>query len=531
MSKFTLVKMAMEEMELEIDKAIEKQQTQEPDTSAALLSELKDPPEVAVEPPEGTDSTTEDQPTDAADTPPDAVDTPPEGETLPVDNAEDDTSKEPKPEDEEAKPAEPKAALPETEDQKDAAEATAATESILLLIDRGVKACASLEQIADIIESSHEAGGVTPVTANMAKMAVESICDDLGLPELNTSSISVESFHSASNRLSASMEAVEDIRKKLEYIWQLIMNGLQAMIQFIRSAVIAYKSDMGKQTKELENLKEIYRNIKQVTPSESEIPGVLYQVLINNTSTDAKSSEVLRLGKITLGILDSYIVSFRRNLSTTLDAFDSISMELMTPGNSFKEEDLKAFGKIFGVHQSHVFEKKPSINGFKKNTDTVSCFETELMAGNMKLVSFTATEGNLAAADIFDSKCLLVAVDRVFEGIDMEPCAEGDFKKLFELIGEAIRISTKSYEVADSVEKSIDKIMKVTKALSGKFVTSFKEKDPNPADSKRKTHIYNQLSAAIQSFYTKPIAAVLRYNNRYVKALNAYGLASLKLYK
>lgn len=524
MSKFNLVKVAMEEMELEIDKAIEKQQTQEPDTSAALLSELTDPPVVAVEPPEGTEDTTEEQDPEAG------TETPPEGETLPMEDAGDDASKEPKTE-EEAKPAEPKAVLPETEDQKDAAEATAATESILLMIERGVKACVSLEKIADIIESGHETGGVSPGAARMTKLAVESICNDLGLSEHNTSIISVESFHSASGRLSASMEAVEDIKKKLEYIWQLIMNGLRSMMQFIRNAIIAYKSDMGKQAQELENLKEIYRNIKQVTPSETEIPGVLYQVLINNTSTDAKSSEVLRLGKITLGILDSYIVSFRRNLSTTLDAFESISMEMMTPGNTFKEDNLKAFGKIFGVHQSPVFEKKPSINGFKKNTDTVSCFETELMAGNMKLVSFTATEGNLAAADILDSKCLLVAVDRVFDGVDMEPCEERDFKKLFELIEEGIRLSTKSYEVADSVEKSIDKIMKVTKALSGKFVSGYVENGPNPADSKRQAHIYNQLSVAVQSFYTKPIAAVLRYNNRYVKALNAYGLASLKLYK
>lgn len=496
MSKFSLVRASMEELELEIDKAIEKQEIQEGDDADALLSIIKEPTE---EPKDDGDAVA------------------PTEDELPVDQTEETSEEAP-------------AALPESEDQKDAREASVAAESFFRMIDRGIQACASLEQIADIIESSQDVGGISQSTASITKTVVECICNDLDLPEQRSSVISVESFSSSSSRLRLSMEAMEDIKKKIEYIWGLIISGFTSILQFIRKAVIAYKSDMGKQKEELEKLREIYRNIKNVDPAESELTGVLHQILLNNNSASAKSSEVIALGKSTLSILDSYIVSFRRNLSTSIEAIDSIGLEIITPDTEFKKDDVVKFGKIFGVHQSPVLNKKPSINDFKKTTDTVSCFETDLFAGNMKLVSFTATEGNLALQDILESKCLLVTVERVFEGVKMEVCEESDFRKLFELIDEAIRISIKSYEVADSVDKSIAGILKTTQSLSSKLVQGLSQNKEITETSKRNSLIYSQLTAALQAFYTKPIAAVLRFNNRYVKALNAYGLASLKQY-
>lgn len=524
MNKFALTRLAMEEIELEVEKAAEKQKLEESGTSDAVLSEITDPPE--------TEEVTEDTTTDPVEEPTGDTTTE-DGSTEGEETTGEETSTDPEDAGEEATPPADNESmgLPETEDQTDAREASVAAESYMKLIDKGIKACATLEQIADIVESSIEAGGLSPNTASITKVAVESIYKELDIA--TGESISVESFSSASSRTKVSLEAMEDIKKKIEYIWQLIINGFKAVVEFIKKAVVAYRSDMGKQKEELEKLKEIYRNIRKVDPTEPELKGVLYQVLLNNDSQSTKSSEVITLGKNTLAILDSYLISFRKNLSTSLEAIDSISMELVLPNNEFKKENLTAFGKIFGVHQAVQFNKKPTINGFKKSSDTIACYETDLMAGNMKLVSFTATEGNLVAQDILDSKCLLMAVERTNDNtLAMEACEERDFRKLFELIDESIRISSKTYEVADVVEKSISKILLVTSKLSSDFVKQGAAKfDKDPEDSRRKTHIYSQLSAALQAFYTSPLRAVLRYNNRYVKALNAYGLESLKAYQ
>ena len=495
MKKFALINAAMEE--LEIDKAIEKQEIETNDTPEAVISKIETEEEKTpeVESTEPTAPATEETTTGEMSEEP-MID--------PLD-------------------------IPETASQQTAKENSVAAESMIVFLERSMRSCASLEAIADILESSKEIGGVSVSAAGMAKLAVESIYKDLDIPQSQSSNIAVESFSSMSSRQKLSMGAMEDIRKKISEIWQMIMNGLKAVIEFIRKAIVAYRSDMGKQKQDLENNRDLYRVIKKVDPAEPELKGVLYQTLLADLSQGKGSSDVLSLGKSTLDTIDSYIVTFRRNLSSSIEAINAIGDELVSIDGEFKKEDVVKFGKIFGIHQSPVFEKKPEIAGFKKFSNTMSCYETPMMAGNMKLVSFTGTEANLNYEDIVESKCQLAFFERTKDNVvNMDVCEESDFRKMFELIDEAIRVSVKSYEVMDVMEKSILNIMKVIQALESKFVKA-NTKETN--DSRAQTMIYSRLAAALQAFYVKPVHSVLRYNNRYVKALNAYCFASLKMYE
>lgn len=485
-----LTRIAMEELELEIDKAIEKQQIEKSGGTDALLLQVEE---------EKTEKTTEEPAASTED-------------TLPADPMEED------------KTSTSSAVLPITDDQIEANDASLAIESIFKLIEKGVTSCASLEKIAEIIGGAEETGGLDPIAADFTNTVVESICNDLDIPKIK---ISVEGFNSHATRQKVSLEAIENIKARVAQIWQMIISGLKAVIDFIKKAITAYKSDMTAQKAELEKLKEIYRNVTKVETAEPEIQNSLFQILLNNKSGGNTSAEVLSLGKNTLDIIDSYIVSFRRNVSTSVDSINNIGAELLEEGKEFNKDDVVKHGKIFGMHLPPVLNKVPVVEGFRKTSNTISCFETELMAGNMKLIAFTATDGNIQYQDIIDSKCLLAAVESQFDIDKMMVSEITDIKKLFELIEEGIRLSVRTYETADILERNIREILKTAEMLSKNFTKAL---DKDPENNRRKSQIYNNLSLALQSFYSKPIHSIVRFNNRYVKALNTYVGISLKSY-
>ena len=90
----------------------------------------------------------------------------------------------------------------------------------------------SLGAIAETMEATEETGGLDPVAAEVAEVAVESICNRLGVTRRK---YALESFSSKDKRVAATRYAVEEIKDVLKRIWDAIVAAFGKVKEFLKN--------------------------------------------------------------------------------------------------------------------------------------------------------------------------------------------------------------------------------------------------------------------------------------------------------
>lgn len=91
----------------------------------------------------------------------------------------------------------------------------------------------TLGRIADTAEAAEADGGLDPVAAEVAEIAVEAIYARLGIKR--SSYPALESFSGRSGRVRATRIAVEDIKETVKKIWAAVVVAFQKMIDFVKN--------------------------------------------------------------------------------------------------------------------------------------------------------------------------------------------------------------------------------------------------------------------------------------------------------
>lgn len=91
----------------------------------------------------------------------------------------------------------------------------------------------TLGRIADTAQAAEADGGLDPVAAEVAEIAVEAIYARLGIKR--SSYPALESFSGRSGRVRATRYAVEDIKETVKKIWAAIVVAFQKMYDFVKN--------------------------------------------------------------------------------------------------------------------------------------------------------------------------------------------------------------------------------------------------------------------------------------------------------
>ena len=100
-------------------------------------------------------------------------------------------------------------------------------------VDQATADADTLERIADTAETAEAEGGLDPVAAEIAEVAVESIYARLGVQR--SSYPALESFSGKTGRKRATQLAIEDIKETVKKIWAAVVNAFQKIVDFVKN--------------------------------------------------------------------------------------------------------------------------------------------------------------------------------------------------------------------------------------------------------------------------------------------------------
>ena len=186
-------------------------------------------------------------------------------------------------------------------------------------ISTGIKEIDTLEAVANQLENSIPGGGVEPLSARIAEMAVESIYNRLGINKRAMPSL--EDFNSTSSRIAATKLAVENIRETVQKAWKAICEFFKklynSIVNFIKSTlqklgfIDSYEKKAKKAKETLSTIDETY--LRNPPPKFSE--------LVESFELDKYIRSVLNKKYNTAKDLENCIKQMHRVL--TLSVFDS----------------------------------------------------------------------------------------------------------------------------------------------------------------------------------------------------------------
>lgn len=138
---------------------------------------------------------------------------------------------------------------------------TGEVEELQAAIEDAEEGAETLEKIEGVLEESAESGeGVDETAAEIAEVAVESICARLGIRS-SKSFPAMESFGSQNSRLSATKIALENIGEHIKRIWEAIKAAVKRLIEKVKSFFVGLIKNTGLLIKHLEALQERAKSI------------------------------------------------------------------------------------------------------------------------------------------------------------------------------------------------------------------------------------------------------------------------------
>lgn len=150
----------------------------------------------------------------------------------------------------------PEAAVEVEAGSAEVAQQTGEVEDLQAAIEDAEEGAETLEKIEGVLEESAESGeGVDETAAEIAEVAVESICARLGI-RTSKSFPAMEAFGSQNSRLSATKIALENIGEHIKRIWEAIKAAFIRLWDKVKAFFNTMFKNVGGLAKQLEDLKE-----------------------------------------------------------------------------------------------------------------------------------------------------------------------------------------------------------------------------------------------------------------------------------
>ena len=126
-------------------------------------------------------------------------------------------------------------------DVSDANEEMAEIDDLEDSIDDAVEGSDDLEKIQGVMEESvaNDGEGLDETAAEIAEIAIESICTRLGIKRKQSIVPAMESFGSKNTRLSATKIAIEAADEQGRSIWKVILDAIKQMMEKAKAFIVA----------------------------------------------------------------------------------------------------------------------------------------------------------------------------------------------------------------------------------------------------------------------------------------------------
>lgn len=360
----------------------------------------------------------------------------------------------------------------------------------------------SLGAIAETMEATEETGGLDPVAAEVAEVAVESICNRLGVTRRK---YALESFSSKDKRVGATRYAVEEIKDVLKRIWDAIVAAFGKVKEFLKNFFKALIDSNEKLAQRADALVNKATNAKGA-PKEKEIAAGGFGKALATRGTFKKAAVIEALAG--------------------MPAWLSSTMAATTQKPSFadKLKDMIADKKVFDGYQLPAFKE----SGYKASGSEggMATFTgQELVGGRAFRVQRNdkALKGAEAFAAIGNWKIELAALKdaKAFEGDKVEALSAD----------EIVKVATAARELSRgviAVRKTQDALDKEIGALQGdaRTAASAAPKEDEASARERAQLLARALSAAIQ-YNIRELTTATKYSTDVVKSGLDYAERSL----
>ncbi len=217
--------------------------------------------------------------------------------------------------------------------QAEVTEADSEVEELVEAVEEAVDGVEEIEEIAEVAEGSVEAGdGLTEEAAEIAEVAVESICNRLGYKPAKRIIPAMESFGATSSRLDATKYALEGFKDTVAKIWE----GIKAFFARIGDALKALWNKLfDLATKTAARAEKMAKNVKKAQDDKlvagaGKLKVNNYLVAFNIASGDvaAAAAKVISVHQTIAGKLAGVNSKLSDNLDavTKADSVDGITL-------------------------------------------------------------------------------------------------------------------------------------------------------------------------------------------------------------
>ena len=351
----------------------------------------------------------------------------------------------------------------------------------------------SLGAIAETMEATEETGGLDPVAAEVAEVAVESICNRLGVTRRK---YALESFSSKDKRVAATRYAVEEIKDVLKRIWDAIVAAFGKVKEFLKNFFKALIDANEKLAQRADALVNKATNAKG-SPKEKEISAGGFGKALATGGTFKKANVIGALAGMPAWLTTTVASttqkpSFADKLKEMIadqKAFDSYQLA------AFKETGFKASGSEGGMA---TFTGQELVGGrafrVQRNDKALKGAEAFAAIGNWKIEMATLKDA------------------KAFEGDKVEALSAD----------EIVKVATAARELSRgviAVRKTQDALDKEIGALQGdaRTAASAAPKEDEAAARERAQLLARALSAAIQ-YNIRELTTATKYSTDVVKS-------------
>lgn len=187
-------------------------------------------------------------------------------------------------------------------------------------VDEAVEVAEALESYMVTLSEITKQGGLDRSGAQILSMAVEGLCDRVGLVS-KTQAPALESFGGVSSRVNATQLALEDIKGKAKEIWDNIVKAIKRAIQWVIDHFNKVFGGAEKLKKRAEATAKAAADTQgTVKDKKLENAGLVKKLHIGGTVSNAPA-ETARLAALVEGInksLDTEIIKKAEELATTM---------------------------------------------------------------------------------------------------------------------------------------------------------------------------------------------------------------------
>lgn len=400
-------------------------------------------------------------------------------------------------------------------------------------------AIASLESIIELLERSEETGGLDPNGGEMLNLATGIITTPVGVA---IEAIDSDSLNSYSNRKKFTTDTISRIKEASIKIFEKIIEFIKKMMEFSKEAYRFYNSELFATKNKFDAVRKMHRGQLKTEPATERVKGLVAGAILSGK--ESESSDVVESAEKTYSALTDFSIAFTKDLTNAISSIEefkdkAFNIDLEEESNLIERETVKSlsqYGAFFGTEINSNLKKVNEIDGLRKPSNTIACFESEKLAGGVKIIAFLPNTLNLIGSDILLSTIQFQKPDSeksptYDDGVAV--CDLHDFAKLFRVVDNMFNNNRRIGKAIEMVNKENGKLLDYAKAMSGvltKVITGSLERGGFETNQTNGPMLVKSLIVAVKNCYIESINQNLKYSARYTRALVSYLEHSTKQY-